>query len=185
MRAIIDEAHRLGLKAYVHAPSLRQAKDVLRAGADGLVHSVADAPIDDEFVALMKKNGATYTTTLSLHTAFSDVAAWMRRLASMDTGGRIPKEVDAKYQSPEGAKAYHSFFGSFPPENLRHAKDNVRRALDAGIPVLAGADSGVTGVLLGISSQMELILLVEAGLTPADARLLRYNHQSCAGHWPK
>jgi len=94
MRAIIDEAHRLGLKAYVHAPSLRQAKDVLRAGADGLVHSVADAPIGDEFVALIKKNGATYTTTLSLYTAFSDVVAWMRRLASMDTGGRIPKDVD-------------------------------------------------------------------------------------------
>jgi hypothetical protein len=57
-------------QAYVHAPSLRQAKEVLRAGADGLVHSVADAPIDDEFITLMKKNGATHTTTLSLYTAF-------------------------------------------------------------------------------------------------------------------
>ena len=80
MRAIIEEAHRLGLKAYVHAPGMRQAKEVLRAGADGLVHSVADAAIDDEFITLMKKNGATYTTTLSLYTAFSDVAAWMQRL---------------------------------------------------------------------------------------------------------
>jgi hypothetical protein len=26
MRAIIDEAHRVGLKAYVHAPGMRQAK---------------------------------------------------------------------------------------------------------------------------------------------------------------
>ena len=40
---------------------------------------------------------------------------------------------------------------------------------DAGIPVLAGTDTGVTGVLLGISSQMELVLLVEAGLTTAEA----------------
>lgn len=36
--AIIEEAHRLRLKAYVHAPGMRQAKEVLRAGADGLVH---------------------------------------------------------------------------------------------------------------------------------------------------
>ena len=50
MRAIIDEAHRVGLKAYVHAPGMRQAKEVLRAGADGLVHSVTDAPLDDEFI---------------------------------------------------------------------------------------------------------------------------------------
>jgi imidazolonepropionase-like amidohydrolase len=169
MRAIIEEAHRLGLKAYVHAPGMRQAKEVLRAGADALVHSIADAAIDDEFITLMKKNGATYTTTLSLYTAFSDVAAWMQRLAAMDIRGRIPKDVYARYQSPEGAKAYHAFFGTFPPENLRHAKGNVRRALDAGIPVLAGTDTGVTGVLLGISSQMELVLLVEAGLTTAEA----------------
>jgi len=81
MRAIIDEAHRLGLKAYVHAPSLRQAKDVLRAGADGLVHSVADAPIGDEFVALIKKNDATYTTTLSTRrsrTLWPGCDAWRR-----------------------------------------------------------------------------------------------------------
>jgi imidazolonepropionase-like amidohydrolase len=169
MGAIIGEAHRVGLKAYVHAPGMRQAKDVLRAGADGLVHSVADAPLDDEFITLMKRNGATYTTTLSLYTAFSDVAAWMQRVAAMDTRGRIPKDVYARYQSPEGTKAYHALAGTFPPENLRYAKANVRRAFDAGIPVLAGTDTGVPGVLLGISSQMELVLLVDAGLTPAEA----------------
>jgi imidazolonepropionase-like amidohydrolase len=169
MRAIIEEAHRLGLKAYAHAPGMRQAKEVLRAGADGLVHSVADAPIDDEFITLMKKNGATYTTTLSLYTAFSDVAAWMQRLAAMDTRGQGPKDVYARYQSAEGAKAYHAFFGTFPAENLRHARDNVRRAFAAGIPVLAGTDTGVTGVLLGISSLMELVLLVDAGLMTGEA----------------
>jgi imidazolonepropionase-like amidohydrolase len=153
----------------VHAPGMRQARDVLRAGADGLVHSVADAPLDDEFIALMKKNGATYTTTLSLYTAFSDVAVWMKRLAAMDTRGRGPKDVYARYQSPEGAKAYHAVAGTFPSENLRYAKANARRAVDAGIPVLAGTDTGVPGVLLGISSQMELVLLVDAGLTPAEA----------------
>ena len=169
MRAIIEEAHRLGLKAYVHAPGLRQAKEVLRAGGDGLVHSVTDAPVDDEFITLMKKNNATYTTTLSLYTAFSDVAAWMQRLAAMDTRGRVPKDVYARFQSAEGTKAYHASAGTFPPENLRYAKANVRRAVDAGIPVLAGTDTGVPGVLLGISSQMELVLLVDAGLTAAEA----------------
>ena len=169
MRAVIDEAHKAGLKAYVHAPGLRQAKEVLRAGADGLVHSVADAPLDDEFIALMKKNRAMYTTTLSLYTAFSDVAAWMQRLAAMDTRSRGPKDVYARYQSPEVAKAYHALAGTFPAENLRHAKGNVRRAFEAEIPVLAGTDTGVIGVPLGISSQMELVLLVDAGVTTAEA----------------
>jgi imidazolonepropionase-like amidohydrolase len=40
---------------------------------------------------------------------------------------------------------------------------------DAGIPVVMGTDSGFYGVLMGVSSQLELALMVEAGLTPADA----------------
>jgi imidazolonepropionase-like amidohydrolase len=66
MDAIIDEAHSLGLQAHVHAPTLANAKEVLRAGADGLAHSAAGAPIDDEFVLLMRKNQAAFTTTLAL-----------------------------------------------------------------------------------------------------------------------
>jgi imidazolonepropionase-like amidohydrolase len=169
MRAIIDEAHVLGLKVYVHAPTLRHAKEVLRAGADGLAHSVADASVDDEFIGLMRKNGASYTTTLALYTAFADVSAWMRRLEATDARSVVPVDVYERYESTEGASTYHAFFGRFPPENLAHAKANVRRLFDAGVPVLAGTDTGVTGVLLGVSSQMELVLLVEAGLTPADA----------------
>ena len=84
MQAMIDEAHAQGLKALVHAPTLEHAKAALRAGADALVHSVSDAPVDDEFIALMRKNHATYTTTLSLYTSFSDVQAWMRRLQDTD-----------------------------------------------------------------------------------------------------
>lgn len=169
MRAIIDEAHALGLKTYVHAPTLRHAKEALRAGADGLAHSVADAPIDDEFIGLMRKNGASYTTTLALYTSFTDVAAWMGRLEAADEQKIVPSEVYERYKSPEGARTYHAFFGAFPRANLDHAKANVRRLVGAGIPVLAGTDTGVTGVLLGVPSQMELALLVEAGLTPADA----------------
>ena len=169
MQAIIAEAHANRLKAYVHAPTLRHAKEVLRAGADGLVHSVADAPIDDEFIGLMRKNGATYTTTLALYTSFADVSAWMRRLRAADHRKVVSSDVYDRYLSTEGAREYHAFFGVLPPENLGHAKANARRIVDAGIPVLAGTDTGVTGVLLGVASQVELELLVEAGLTPAQA----------------
>ncbi len=58
MAALIDEAHRQGLKAYVHAPILKFAKEVLQAGADGLVHGIISEPVDEEFLALMKRNHA-------------------------------------------------------------------------------------------------------------------------------
>jgi len=75
MQAIIDEAHKQNLKAYVHALGLQHAKDVLRAGADGLVHAVVSEPVDDEFIALMKKNRAVYITTHALYNAFVDIEA--------------------------------------------------------------------------------------------------------------
>ena len=68
MQALIDEAHQRGMKAYVHAPTLQHAREALRAGADVLVHSVADAPVDPEFIALMKKNrGNLHHDTGALH----------------------------------------------------------------------------------------------------------------------
>jgi len=169
MQAIIAEAHALGLRAYVHAPNLRQAKEVLRAGADGLVHSVVDAPVDDEFIGLMKKNRASYTTTLSVFAAFADVAAWMQRLEALDERGVIPKKVFDAYTSPDGARNYYAAFGTMTKEQPEYLRSNVRKVVDAGILVLSGTDTSVPGVLIGVSSQMELILLVEAGLTPTEA----------------
>jgi imidazolonepropionase-like amidohydrolase len=169
MRAIIDEAHAQGLRAYVHAPTLRHAKEVLRAGADGLVHSIADAPVDDEFIALMKKNHASYTTTLSLYTAFAGVADWMHRLEALDTRHIVPTDVYRRYESAAGARTYAEMFCCITPQEQGYLRDNLRRVFDEGLLVMAGTDTGVTGVLLGVSSQMELVLLVEAGLSPAEA----------------
>jgi imidazolonepropionase-like amidohydrolase len=168
MQAIIDEAHAQQLKAYAHAPSLERAKEVLRDGGDGLVHSVVDAPVDDEFIGLMRKNRASYTTTLSLFAAFTDIEAWMRRLEALDHRGVIPKEVFAGYRSPEGTKRYYEMFGTMTSEQPVYLRNNLRKVADAGLLVVAGTDTNVSGVLLGISSQMELVLLVEAGLTPAE-----------------
>jgi imidazolonepropionase-like amidohydrolase len=169
MQAIVDEAHALQLKAYVHAPSLPLAKEVLRAGADGLVHSVVDAPVDDEFIGLMRKNRASYTTTLSLFAAFSDIEGWMRRLEALDSRGVVSKQVFAAYGSPEGARRYYDVYGRMTREQPVHLRNNLCKVADAGLLVVAGTDTSVSGVLLGISSQMELVLLVEAGLTPAEA----------------
>lgn len=179
MQAIIDEAHSLGLKTYAHAPTLAQAKEVLRAGADGLAHSVADAPVDGELIGLMRKNLATYTSTLALYTSFADVAAWMRRLEAIEQNHVVAPDVYERYKSPAGAKAYHAVFGTFPPRNLQHARANVRRLLAAGIPVLAATDTGVTGVLLG-GIESDGTRVARRGWTHAGRSTSRSDHESGA-----
>jgi imidazolonepropionase-like amidohydrolase len=52
--AIIDEAHKRGLRVTAHLFDLEDAKGLLRAGVDALAHGVRDRDIDDEFVAMFK-----------------------------------------------------------------------------------------------------------------------------------
>ncbi|MGQ0736587.1 MAG: amidohydrolase family protein, partial [Acidobacteriota bacterium] len=52
--AIIDEAHKHGLRVAAHIFALEDAKGLLKAGIDAFAHSVRDRDIDDEFVAMMK-----------------------------------------------------------------------------------------------------------------------------------
>ena len=56
--AIIDEAHKNGLRVTAHIFTLEDAKGLLRAGIDAFAHGVRDKDIDDEFVNMMKQRPA-------------------------------------------------------------------------------------------------------------------------------
>jgi imidazolonepropionase-like amidohydrolase len=171
--AIIDEAHKQGLKAYVHAPVLKYAKEVLRDGADGLMHGIISDPVDEEFISLMKRNGAVYIPTHAIFESIADLGGWARREASFDQRGLIPRRVYEVGMSPATVKQWEARWDNlaYIKERLPILRANTRKVWDAGILVVAGSDTGSSGsgVVLGVSSQLELTLLVEAGLTPGEA----------------
>ncbi len=53
--AIIDEAHKRGLRVTAHIFNLEDAKGLIRAGVDAFAHGVRDQDIDDEFVAMFRQ----------------------------------------------------------------------------------------------------------------------------------
>jgi imidazolonepropionase-like amidohydrolase len=53
--AIIDEAHKRGLRVTAHLFELEDAKGLLRAGVDALAHGVRDRDIDEELVAMFRQ----------------------------------------------------------------------------------------------------------------------------------
>jgi imidazolonepropionase-like amidohydrolase len=55
-RAVIDEAHRNGLRVTAHIFALEDAKGLLEAGIDMFAHGVRDRDIDDAFVTLIKQH---------------------------------------------------------------------------------------------------------------------------------
>jgi imidazolonepropionase-like amidohydrolase len=162
--ALIAEAHGQGLKVFAHAPLLEQAKVVLRAGADGLMHGIIDRPVDDEFISLMKKNRAVYVSTLALFETVGDTAAWARRQAAYDERRLYPQSVYDFLSSPSVTSFLNN--ASFTKERLPRLRANLKKVHSAGIPIVIGTDTGFPGVLCGIASHLELILHAEPGLKP-------------------
>jgi imidazolonepropionase-like amidohydrolase len=54
--AVIDEAHKLGLRVTAHIFAESDAKKLIKAKLDAFAHSVRDKDIDDEMLALYKSN---------------------------------------------------------------------------------------------------------------------------------
>jgi imidazolonepropionase-like amidohydrolase len=53
--AIIDEAHKRGLRVTAHIWELEDAKGLIRAGVDAFAHGVRDRDVDDEIMAMLKQ----------------------------------------------------------------------------------------------------------------------------------
>jgi imidazolonepropionase-like amidohydrolase len=171
MTALVKEAHNQGLRVFVHAPMLDPAKEALRAGVDGLLHGIIDKEIDAEFIDLMKRNRAFYVPTLSLYEDVADVAGWAQRQSRFDQRGWIPAALYESLRSPAAVTQFATIFdrARFTKDHLPTTRANLKKLSDAGIPVVLGTDTGFPGVMIGVSTHLELTLLVEAGLKPADA----------------
>jgi len=170
--AVIDQAHKRGLKVLAHIFYLEDAKRVVDQGVDGLVHSVRDQAVDQALIDAMKRRGTW------------QLAETLSREASMFAYGIPPSPVLndpffaaavspaalAQLRSPERQKtvASNPHFHDYP-RFLETAKANLKRLSDGGVKYGFGTDSGPPGRFAGYFSHWELALMVESGATPAEA----------------
>ena len=165
--AIIDEAHKNGLRMAVHIVTLADAKAVLRLGADIIAHSVRDREIDAEFLSLMKKNGAYYCPTLMREVsvfAYGDKPAFLPDPFLTRDGNQA--EI-AKAQDPAFQQAMRNDKSAqWYKEHLPVAMRNLKKAFNAGVPVAMGTDTGPAYRFQGYFEHLELEQMVKSGLTP-------------------
>ncbi|WP_313493509.1 amidohydrolase family protein [Stenotrophomonas sp.] len=145
LTALVDEAHKNGLKVFTHTVMVKRGKAAARAGVDVIAHSVQDGAVDDELIALMREHGTAYAPSLAVYLP-----------ERVDGSGRNNGKPDVLAQRER---------------NFANALHNVKTLHDAGIPVVVGTDAGMTGTPHGTSTLRELELLVQAGLTPSEALL--------------
>ena len=84
--------------------------------------------------------------------------------------GLQPPAAYSAYVSGFGTKLFASLLNNAAntQKQLPVQRRNLKAVADAGLPVVMGTDTGFFGVLLGAATQLELELMVEAGLPTAD-----------------
>jgi imidazolonepropionase-like amidohydrolase len=168
-KAIIDVAHKHGIKVVAHVFYLNDAKQLAAAGLDAFGHSVRDRPVDDELIQLIKKHGTWVIPTLYREWATFMFEEPKQFLNDPFFARGLDERQKAVLASPEYHKALtgDKYFPRYPGV-LKTAKENLKRLADAGVPIGYGTDSGVLTRFEGFGEHMELELMVEAGMTPAQ-----------------
>ena len=168
--AVIDEAHKNGLRVAAHIYDLDDAKAVVRAGVDVIAHGVRDKPVDPEFIDMMKAQSLWYIPTIVLdytNFAFAEHPAWTREPFFQRA---LHPAVRAQLDDPD----YRERTLGMPATAKNRAavvtnKQNLKAIHDASVRVGFGSDSGVGLRIPGVAEHLELALMVEAGLTPMQA----------------
>ena len=169
-RAVIDEAHQRGLRVAAHIFYLEDAKDLLRAGADFIAHSVRDKEIDDEFISLMKKRDIPYCPTLTRELSTFVYESTPAFFSDPFFLREADREVVAQLQEPQRQEAMRkSATAQRYKAALTVALRNLKKAVDAGLLVAMGTDAGpFANRFQGYFEHLELEMMAEAGLTPAQ-----------------
>jgi imidazolonepropionase-like amidohydrolase len=176
VHAVVEESHRLKLRVAVHATELEAARAAVDEGADLLVHSVTDKPVDDAFVKLLKDKGTILTPTLVVFERYGrtfankleltpEEKAWGNPevIASLDVT-KLPEEkrpdrLKKAMENPEPVLASIQ-------KTYDVALKNLKTLEDAGITIATGTDAGNIGTIHGPAIFREFQLMKQAGLTP-------------------
>ena len=176
VRATVEESHAHKIRVAVHATELETARAAVEEGADILVHSVVDKPVDDAFVKLLKdrhiilcptlvvfeRYGRTFSHQLNLT---PEEKAWGNPevIASLDVTkipqDKLPDRIKSALAKPDEAL-----------DRIKKTYDialpNLKTLEDAGVTIAAGTDAGNIGTIHGPALFREFQLMKEAGLTP-------------------
>lgn len=113
MRAIVDEAHRLGVKVAAHAHGTEGIKAAIRAGVDSIEHGIY---LDEEACRMMIDRGTFFCPTLWIADAYFE-----------------------RYQDWHIPDWAHAKISAFIPTALK----SVRMAIRLGVKIALGTDAGV------------------------------------------
>jgi len=175
VRATVEESHAHKTRVAVHATELETARAAVEEGADILVHSVIDKPVDDAFVKLLKDRHIILCPTLVVFERYGRVFSHQLNLtpeeqkwgnpeviASLDVTkipqDKLPDRIKQALADPKAAMDRIN-------KTYEVALPNLKKLEDAGVTIAAGTDAGNIGTIHGPALFREFQLMKQAGLT--------------------
>jgi imidazolonepropionase-like amidohydrolase len=146
--AVIDEAHKNGLRVTAHIFTLEDAKGALRAGVDAFAHSVRDRDVDDEFMMLVKQH-----PNLAVNPNLPD------RGVKVDVSWLRPSLPEAEMKEVEDKNTDRPKAQEFYGIQAR----NLKKLNGAGVTIVMGTDGNTPW-----GPHVEMADMVAAGMTPAQ-----------------
>jgi imidazolonepropionase-like amidohydrolase len=169
-KAVIDAAHARGLRVAVHLYYLDDAKALLAAGADFIAHSVRDVPVDDAFVRALRESRVCYSPTLMREVSTYVYESTPPFFADSLFLAHANREWMATVSQPARQEATRtSSSAQRYKAQLPVAMRNLASLHRAGVPIAMGTDTGPLGRFQGYFELMELEMMVDAGMTSAEA----------------
>jgi imidazolonepropionase-like amidohydrolase/catechol 2,3-dioxygenase-like lactoylglutathione lyase family enzyme len=147
--AIIDEAHKNGLRVTAHIFHLEDAKGLLRAGVDAFAHGVRSTDVDDEIVALFRERPNFIVVPNLPNPGVATDLGWLQ--------GQIPED---QFETAQAAVAADN-----PAQQAAYGIQarNLARLSAEGVKIALGTDGNVPW-----GPHLELADMVAAGMTPAQ-----------------
>lgn len=142
VKAAVEAAHGQSWPVLTHTVTVDRGLEAARAGVDSLAHGMQDRRITPEEVAEIKKTGMAMAPTLAVYE---------------------PNKPGMPALDPTHPRTAASI------AKFQNALFNVKTLHDAGVPIALGTDAGLPGTPHGKSALREMELMVQAGLTPAEA----------------
>ena len=146
--AVIDEAHKRGLRVTAHIFALEDAKGLLRAGIDAFAHGVRDKDIDEEGLALFKQHPNVIVVPNLPDRGVAADLSWLSE--------SIPAAELQKLQA--GATDRPPVQATFAIQARNLAKMNA-----AGVRIAFGTDGNTPW-----APHAEMADMVASGMTPAQ-----------------
>lgn len=179
-KAIVEEAHKQGMKVVGHIPNAFRGRleDAFVPHFDMVAHAEEFAKqskqLSDEdarrFAKLAKENGTWLTPTLITMERIAQQTHTLDSIRTLASLKYVHPLMQSKWLYSNNYNRETDSKRITRIDSMTHFHLRLVKAFkEAGVPIVAGTDAGVSGLVWGFSLHDELKLLVKAGLTPEEA----------------